>query len=185
MSSSPCPDSRAASTKSSRWDRSSHTTACRRFPVGICEESTTWLMSSSRTLILVALQDGGNRSGEMLPLFFVFPGRFLSLRCERVILAYPAVFGRAPFGLEMPLLLRLMQSWVQSALFEFKSIRTSAGGLLENFIAVHLAAGEQIQQQQTYASLEELPFDAHRVFIPCLTSLALQDIIHPDSMSMR
>jgi hypothetical protein len=84
----------------------------------------------------------------------------------------------------MALLLQLMQSWIQSAFFEFKSIRTSAGRLLEDFIAVHLAAGEQIQQQQTYASLEELPFDGHRVFMPCLTSLAIQDIIHPDFMSI-
>ena len=99
----------------------------------------------------------------MLPLFFVFPGRFLPLRCERVVLTSSAVFRCAPLGLEMTLLLQLMQSGVESALFEFKGILTSARGFLENFISVHFSAGEQIQEQQTYASFEELSFDAHGV----------------------
>src|SRR6516162_1735784 len=32
----------------------------------------------------------------MLPLHFIFPGGFLPLGSQRVILAFPTVFGRAP-----------------------------------------------------------------------------------------
>jgi len=105
-----------------------------------------WIRSSAgRTLF--ALQYCRDRSRQMMPLLFVIRGGFLAFGGQRVILAFPAAFGHAPFGLDLPLFFQLMQGGVKSALLELEGIGAAARGFLKNFIAVHFPARQQMKQQ--------------------------------------
>src|SRR5262249_33573734 len=81
-------------------------------------------------LHLITLEDRSDRAGQMLPLLFIFPGGFFSFCGERVILAFPAVFGPPPFRPNLALSLELMQGGVESALLELESIGAAARGFL-------------------------------------------------------
>src|SRR5580692_11559983 len=119
----------------------------RRFPDGISEEFTMRLINSSAGRNLFALQYCRDRSRQMMPLLFVIRSDFFAFGGQRVILAFPAVFGHAPFGLDLPLFLKLVQGGVKSALLELERIGAAAGGFLKNFIAVHFPSRQQMQQQ--------------------------------------
>src|SRR5580704_2380183 len=96
------------------------------------------LIRSSAGRTLFALQYCRDRSRQMMPLLFVIRCHFLAFGGQRVILAFPAAFGHAPFGLDLPLFLELIQGGVKSAPLELERIGASARGFLKNFIAVHL-----------------------------------------------
>src|ERR1700722_10670538 len=71
---------------------------------------------------LLALQDCRDRTRQTMPLLFVLSGSLPAFSGQRVILAFPAVIGSAPFGLDLSFFFQQMQRGVQSALFELECI---------------------------------------------------------------
>src|SRR5580698_7222104 len=110
-------------------------------------------ISSSAGPTLFALKYCRDGPGQMMPLLFVIYGDFLAFGGQRVILAFAAVFGHAPIGLDLSLFLELMQGGVKSALLELERIGAAPRGFLKNLITVHFPARQQMKQQQTDASL--------------------------------
>src|SRR5581483_3906839 len=110
---------------------------------------------------LLTLQNRGDRAGEMMPLLFILRRGLLPFRRQRIILPFTPVVCSTPFGLDLPLLLQLMQSGIQRAVLELERVGAPPRGFLQNFVAVHLPAREQIEQQQPDASLQKLRFDIH------------------------
>lgn len=104
-------------------------------------------ISSSTALNLLALQDCRDGTRQVLPPLFVLRGRLPAFGGQRVILAFPAVFGRTPFGLDLALFLKLMQRGIKRAFFEREGVAAAARGFLKNFISVHFASRQQIEQQ--------------------------------------
>src|SRR5580704_14540003 len=74
---------------------------------------------------LVALQNGHDRAGQMVPLLFVLGRGFFARGSQRVVLALPAVVRGTPYRLDLPLSFELMEGGVQSALFELKCFGTA------------------------------------------------------------
>src|SRR5579862_6445214 len=118
---------------------------------------------------LFTLQYCRDRTRQVMPLLFVLCGCATAVGGQRVILALAAVFGSAPLGLDLTLPFELMQGRVERAFLELEGIGTAPRDFLQQLIAVHLFSGQQIEQQQADAALQELAVDIH-----CIHYLAYQ-----------
>src|SRR5579862_6520658 len=159
-SSSVWPALRAQMTKSSTCARNSRQTSRRRPADGIWAALTISSMRRS-VRMLFAPQDRGDHAVQMLPLAFVVAGGLLAFGGQGIIFALAAVVAGAPLGLDETLFFELMQRGVEGAFLEFEGVGAAAGGLLQDFIAVHIRAGEEIQEQETDAAFEEFAIDLH------------------------
>src|SRR5581483_4898291 len=167
-SSSVWPARRAPQTKSSMCAWSSRKTSRLRRSDGIRAALTIspikWPVRISFTR-----QDRSDYVIQMLPLPFVVARGLLSFGRQRIVFALAAIVAGSPLGCDEALLFKLMEGRVQSAFLECEGVRAAARGFLQDFVAVHICPGEQIQQQEADAALEEFAIDFHTWLAkPCI-----------------
>src|SRR5271156_31158 len=134
-------------------------------PGGSCREAWPAKLPEKRCdpdVSRVGLREYGvHHFGERKPFLFTAAGGFSASGRHTVILPLLAILPRAPFRVEIAALVQLVQRGVQSALLEFECILAAAQRLLDDFVAVHVALGQQLQYQQRDAAFQQFSIEWH------------------------
>src|SRR5436190_5862446 len=106
-------------------------------------------------------ENSAHRERDTGPLFAFRFGTATTLGRQRVVLARAARGTVSPDGFEQTAALHLMERRIHRALFQLKGLRAATLGLLDDFIAVHLALCQETENQHSHGASEELAIVIH------------------------
>src|SRR3954453_23378481 len=109
-------------------------------------------------------QDRAHGGGNVGPLSALGRGLAAAFGRQAVVLARTPIVRLLPTRFQKTRPLHLMERGIERAFLQLKRLRAAAFGFLEDLIAVHLAFGEETQNEHADGAGEEFTVVVH---IPC------------------